>query len=72
MSEDKDKASTSSWHGGKGSLTRKGSNHRAYADNWETIFGKKNENEKENALQPAGQNTQERPAGQSDKQNNKS
>ena len=39
MSEDN--ASTGSWHGGKGSLTRKSSSQKAYADNWDRIFGKK-------------------------------
>lgn len=32
---------TAQWHGGKGSQPRKNSNHKAYADNWEKIFGEK-------------------------------
>ena len=31
----------SAWHGGKGSAPRKGADRRAYEDNWERIFGKK-------------------------------
>jgi len=31
----------SSWHGGKGSAPRKGADQKAYEDNWERIFGKK-------------------------------
>ena len=31
----------SNWHGGKGSKRRK-SNEKAYSDNWDKIFGKKN------------------------------
>ena len=30
------------WHGGKGSK-RRNANDTAYADNWEKIFGKKND-----------------------------
>ena len=41
MSDEKDTSSNSAWHGGKGSITRKGSNQKAYSDNWEKIFGKK-------------------------------
>jgi len=29
------------WHGGKGSGRRTDANDKAYADNWERIFGKK-------------------------------
>lgn len=29
------------WHGGKGSKRRKGSDQKAYEDNWERIFGNK-------------------------------
>lgn len=29
----------SNWHGGKGS-SRRNSNEKAYADNWDKIFGK--------------------------------
>lgn len=29
------------WHGGKGSAPRKGADRKAYEDNWERIFGKK-------------------------------
>ena len=29
------------WHGGKGSKRRKDSDQKAYEDNWERIFGKK-------------------------------
>ena len=32
----------SSWHGGKGDAPRKGADRKAYEDNWERIFGKKN------------------------------
>ncbi len=42
----------SNWHGGKGSK-RRTSNEKAYADNWDKIFGKKKENDnakKENDL----------------------
>lgn len=28
------------WHGGKGSLTRKGSSKKKFDDGWERIFGK--------------------------------
>lgn len=38
----------SSWHGGKGSAPRKGRDDKAYAENWEKIFGSKNEAEKPN------------------------
>ena len=38
MSEEK---STGKWHGGKGSVVRKTSNHNKYADNYDRIFGKK-------------------------------
>ena len=41
----KEKSKTSNWHGGKGSLERKGFNRTAYDDGWERIFGKnKNKN----------------------------
>jgi hypothetical protein len=33
----------SAWHGGKGSAPRKGADQKAYEDNWEKIFGKKEE-----------------------------
>ncbi|MGY8864310.1 MAG: hypothetical protein ACKVJK_01640 [Methylophagaceae bacterium] len=33
---------TKQWHGGKGSQQRK-SDTKAYADNWDAIFGKKEE-----------------------------
>jgi len=29
------------WHGGKGSAPRKSDDRKAYADNWDIIFGKK-------------------------------
>jgi hypothetical protein len=32
---------SSSWHGGKGDAPRKGADRKAYEDNWERIFGKK-------------------------------
>lgn len=34
------------WQGGKGS-TRRNSNEKAYADNWEAIFGKKAKKDKD-------------------------
>jgi len=34
-------SSMSAWHGGKGSAPRKGADRKAYEDNWEKIFGKK-------------------------------
>lgn len=37
----------SQWHGGKGSAPRKNADRKAYADNWDNIFGKKNENTNE-------------------------
>lgn len=40
MSEEKN---TGKWHGGKGSAIRKTSKLDRYADNYERIFGKKNE-----------------------------
>lgn len=42
MTEEKDTSSSrSAWHGGKGSITRKGSDQKAYSDNWDKIFGNK-------------------------------
>jgi len=38
-------SSKGNWHGGKGSLERKGFNKTAYDDGWERIFGK---NKKDN------------------------
>ena len=35
---------TKQWHGGKGSQQRK-SDTKAYADNWDAIFGKKEDKE---------------------------
>jgi len=32
---------SSSWHGGKGDAPRKGADRKAYEENWERIFGKK-------------------------------
>ena len=32
---------------GKGSAPRKGANQKAYEDNWEKIFGKKDKDQKE-------------------------
>jgi len=40
MSNNND-TNSGAWHGGKGSLTRKSSSQKAYADNWDRIFGKK-------------------------------
>ena len=48
MSDDNNSTS-SAWHGGKGSLTRKSANHKAYSDNWDKIFGKKDGNNKNSA-----------------------
>lgn len=31
------------WHGGKGSARRKGADDKKFADNWDKIFGKKND-----------------------------
>lgn len=31
------------WHGGKGSGRRKGADDKKFADNWDKIFGKKND-----------------------------
>ena len=55
MSEEKKTSTTESkkdttsskgqWHGGKGSLPRKGDNKTAYQDGWERNFGK---NKKDN------------------------
>ena len=36
---------TKQWHGGKGSKRRQ-SNEQAYRDNWQTIFGNKNDKNK--------------------------
>ena len=36
------------WHGGKGSAPRKNADRKAYADNWDKIFGKKNEDKEKN------------------------
>ena len=33
----------SKWHGGKGSAPRKGADRKAYENNWERIFGKKDQ-----------------------------
>lgn len=33
---------TDKWHGGKGSKRRKGSDQKAYSDNYDRIFTKKN------------------------------
>jgi hypothetical protein len=38
---DKESSMSSSWHGGKGDAPRKGADRKAYEDNWERIFGKK-------------------------------
>lgn len=48
MSEEKkenknEKSKTSDWHGGKGSLERKGFNKSAYDIGWDRIFGKNKE-----------------------------
>jgi hypothetical protein len=32
---------TDKWHGGKGDRLRKGSNQKAYSDNYDRIFGKR-------------------------------
>jgi hypothetical protein len=32
---------SSQWHGGKGSSRRKAADDKAYADNWDRIFGEK-------------------------------
>ena len=50
MSENKkekktEKSKTSDWHGGKGSLERKGFNKTAYDEGWERIFGKTKQND---------------------------
>ena len=37
---DSTKSSKGQWHGGKGSLPRKGDNKTAYDEGWERIFGK--------------------------------
>lgn len=34
---------TDKWHGGKGDRPRKASNQKAYSDNYERIFGKKDD-----------------------------
>jgi len=39
--EDRDASMSSSWHGGKGDAPRKGADRKAYEENWERIFGKK-------------------------------
>jgi len=36
-----EKSNTGKWHGGKGSSPRKNADQKAYADNWEKIFGNK-------------------------------
>lgn len=40
---------TKQWHGGKGSQ-RRNTNDKAYADNWDKIFGKKNQKIKQKQL----------------------
>lgn len=40
---------TKQWHGGKGSQ-RRNSNNKAYADNYDKIFGKKNQKIKQKQL----------------------
>tara|TARA_R110000803_G_scaffold209027_1_gene278178 strand:+ start:977 stop:1174 length:198 start_codon:yes stop_codon:yes gene_type:complete len=34
---------TKQWHGGKGSAPRKNDNKKAYEDNWDRIFGNKDQ-----------------------------
>ena len=34
---------SSKWHGGKGDKPRKTNNQKQYADNWDRIFGKKDD-----------------------------
>ena len=41
---------TKQWHGGKGSAPRKQSDQKAYEDNWERIFGKKEDEKVEDEL----------------------
>jgi len=36
---------TKQWHGGKGSA-RRNANDKAYADNWDKIFGKKSDSQR--------------------------
>jgi len=38
------------WHGGKGSAPRKNNDQKTYEDNWEKIFGKKNQKVKQKQL----------------------
>lgn len=40
---------TKQWHGGKGSA-RRNTNNKAYADNWDKIFGNKNQKIKQKQL----------------------
>jgi hypothetical protein len=50
MSDSDKKTENSSkgkWHGGKGSLPRKGDNKTAYEEGWERIFGNKDQKTKQ-------------------------
>ena len=41
---------TKQCHGGKGSAPRKSNDQKTYAENWDTIFGKKNQKIKQKQL----------------------
>jgi|TARA_B110001452_G_scaffold167537_1_gene139999 hypothetical protein len=47
------------WHGGKGSK-RRNSNEKAYADNWEKIFGKKDDKSKRKDSKSTGTKKQQK------------
>lgn len=53
---------------GKGSAPRKGANQKAYEANWESIFGKKDENE--NDVKKDGQVSKKISSRQSNKKGN--
>ena len=62
------------WHGGKGSAPRKNADRKAYADNWDKIFGKKNEDKEKNQkdLEKDQQNNETGSIGQDNQSGNQS
>lgn len=61
-----EKSSKGSWHGGKGSLHRKGTNHKAYQDNWEMIFGKNKPSHEAIEIIMTAQNTDKKDSDNTD------
>jgi len=53
----------STWHGGKGSTPRKGSDQKQYEDNWEKIFGKKQEQQPQVDLEKQKEQAQDKKNG---------